>query len=282
MSIESIRADLHEIIFESDTRAGKIFDIVLLILIVVSVIAVIMESVHILDLSYHRIFFVVEWILTIAFSIEYWLRIWVVKKPSKYIFSFFGVIDFLSILPSYLSLILLDTHYLLTIRILRLLRVFRILKLTRYIRETKTLSIALMASRRKIGIFVATVLLLVVILGSLMYLVEGSQDSGFDSIPRSMYWAIVTLTTVGYGDITPSSPLGQFISAFIMILGYGIIAVPTGIVTAEMTLYGQQSIRHNTQSCRNCYYDNHEDDALYCKKCGFSLDRDLDKENLPT
>jgi voltage-gated potassium channel len=276
----SIRADLHEIIFESDTYAGKMFDITLLVLIVLSVLAVIMESVEILDRSYHEVFFITEWILTILFTIEYALRIWVVRRPRTYIFSFFGIIDLLAILPTYLSLLMSGTQYLLTIRILRLLRVFRILKLTRYIHETTHLYDALVASRRKIGIFVSTVLLLVVILGSLMYLVEGGQGSGFDSIPRSMYWAIVTLTTVGYGDITPASPLGQFISAFIMILGYGIIAVPTGIVTAELAIKASGS-KTNTQVCRNCNFDRHENDASFCKNCGFTLDRDFIKENYP-
>ncbi|MCP4123878.1 MAG: ion transporter [Bacteroidetes bacterium] len=248
---------------------GKFFDVILLVFIVVSVIAVILESVEVLDDRFHAIFYYTEWILTIVFTIEYALRLYVVKKPLKYAASFFGVIDLLSILPTYLSLFLVDTHYLITIRILRLLRIFRVFKLTRFVHETSSLTNALLASRRKISIFVGTVLLLVVVLGSLMYLVEGNENSGFDSIPRSMYWAIVTLTTVGYGDITPVSSLGQFISAFIMILGYGIIAVPTGIVTAEITLHSHT--KNNTQSCRHCTFDDHEDDAEYCKKCGHHL-----------
>ena len=269
MSLESKRSELHEIIFEADTPSGKFFDVLLLIFILASVVAVILESVEVLDDRYHKVFYYTEWVLTIAFTIEYALRIFVVEKPWKYIKSFYGIIDLMSILPSYLSLFLIDTHYLLTIRILRLLRIFRIFKLTRFVSETSSLTAALLASRRKISIFVGTVLLLVVVLGSLMYLVEGGQGSGFDSIPLSMYWAIVTLTTVGYGDITPVSPLGQFISAFIMILGYAIIAVPTGIVTAEMTLKGK--INMNTQSCRQCGNENHDDDAGFCKQCGFSL-----------
>lgn len=279
MEHHTTREHLHEIIFESDTRAGRAFDVVLLILIVLSVVAVILESVDEIDIWYQQYFIITEWVLTALFTLEYVLRIWVVRKPTRYIFSFFGIIDLLAILPTYLSLVMAGTHYLLTIRILRLLRVFRVLKLTRYIVETTYLTEALVASRRKIGIFVSTVLLLVVILGSLMYLVEGGHNSGFDSIPRSMYWAIVTLTTVGYGDITPVSTLGQAMAAFIMILGYGIIAVPTGIVTAEMTLRPRHHNKTNTQVCQNCHFAMHEDDAMFCKRCGFSLNRDTGKEH---
>ena len=271
MGKKNLRSSIHELIFEADTKWGKIFDVVLLILIILSVIVVILESVKAFDANYHQLFFIIEWVFTIVFTLEYTLRIYSLMKPSKYIFSFFGIIDLLSILPTYLSLVFAGTHYLLTIRILRLLRVFRIFKLSRYIHESSHLIDALKASRRKISIFLATVLLLVIIMGSLMYLIEGAEGNGFDSIPRSMYWAIVTLTTVGYGDIAPETPFGQFIASIIMIMGYGIIAVPTGIVTAELA-FTSTANKTNTQVCRRCSFSDHENDAKFCKECGFSLD----------
>ncbi len=270
MSNNKLRSKIHETIFEADTKWGKIFDIILLIFIILSVVVVILESVEIYDVKYHSLFFAIEWVFTIVFTIEYALRVYALMKPTKYIFSFYGIIDLLSILPTYLSLFVGGTQYLVTIRILRLLRIFRIFKLSRYIHESSHLIDALQASRRKISIFLSTVLLLVIIMGSLMYLIEGGQESGFDSIPRSMYWAIVTLTTVGYGDITPVTSFGQFIAAIIMIMGYGIIAVPTGIVTAELALTGSAN-KTNTQVCRRCSFSEHENDAEFCKKCGFSL-----------
>lgn len=270
----SFRERLHEIIFEADTPAGKFFDVTLLVLIILSVLAVILESVRALDARYHQVFYIIEWGMTIAFTIEYFLRIFVVRKPLRYVFSFYGIIDLLAILPTYLSLLVAGSHFLITIRILRLMRVFRVFKLTRYISETTYLAIAMRNSWRKVAVFVSSILLIVVILGSLMYLIESGQDSGFDSIPRSMYWAIVTLTTVGYGDIAPVTPLGQFVSALIMMLGYGIIAVPTGIVTAEMIMTDGQEVPVNTQSCRHCGYESHDDDAHYCKRCGFHLHPD--------
>lgn len=271
-----MRAKLHEIIFEADTKAGKTFDVFLLILIIISVLAVIFETVEMLDRKYHAIFYYTEWVLTIVFTVEYFLRIYIVNKPRRYIFSFYGIIDLLSIIPTYLSLLVIGTQYLFTIRILRLLRIFRVLKLTRYLVETETLATALVRSRRKIGIFISTVILIVTILGSFMYLIEGGQGNGFDSIPRSMYWAIVTLTTVGYGDISPVTPLGQLVAAFIMLLGYGIIAVPTGIVTAELAA-SNNTMHTNTQVCQNCHFDRHADDAVFCKRCGYSLDLDDDE-----
>lgn len=265
---ESFKERLHEIIFEADTPAGKWFDIVLLILIVISVLIVMFESVESLNSKYHNLFFVTEWVLTIAFTIEYFLRIWIVKKPSKYIFSFFGIIDFLAIIPTYLSLFFVGTHYLLVIRALRLLRVFRVLKLAQYLSESRILADALKASRTKIFIFIFTVLMLTCIIGSIMYLVEG-PDHGFTSIPMSMYWAIVTMTTVGYGDIAPQTDIGKFLAAIVMILGYGIIAVPTGIVTSELTKLKPVSL--NTQACTNCAEEGHDDDADFCKFCGEEL-----------
>lgn len=275
----TLRERIHEIIFEADSREGKLFDIVLLWLIVISVVDVMLESVEILSVNYGQLFLTIEWVLTIIFTIEYLLRIYTVNKPSKYIFSFYGIIDFLSIIPTYLSVIFVGTHSLAAIRVLRLFRIFRIFKLSRYLAESSELASALIASRRKIFVFLSSVLLMVVVLGSIMYFVEGGAESGFDSIPRSIYWAIVTLTTVGYGDISPVTPTGQLLASIVMILGYAIIAVPTGIVTSEMSAINREKKHNNTQSCGNCMYENHDDDALFCKKCGNTLHRRA--ENLP-
>ncbi len=262
---------LHEIIYEADTKAGKLFDVVLLIFIVLSIVVVMLESVESIRAEYHDLLNAVEWIITILFSIEYLLRIVSIKKPSKYIFSYYGIIDFLSTIPLYLSLLFTGAHHLLALRALRLLRVFRILKLVRFIGESNSLLRALKASRAKIAVFLFAVIILSVILGTVMYLVESQQNSGFTSIPRSIYWAIVTLTTVGYGDIAPHTPLGQFIAAIIMVLGYGIIAIPTGIVSAEYS-HTKEAITTNTQSCANCLEDTHKDDANFCHSCGHDLD----------
>lgn len=256
---------------------GKAFDIVLLILILLSVIFVMMESVGSIDIKYHRVLLIGEWVITIFFTIEYIARIITVKKPAKYIFSFYGIIDLLSTIPLYLSLILAGSSYLLTVRALRLLRIFRILKITRYIGESNKLVNALKESRAKIFIFLFVVLIISIIAGTLMYLIEG-EEHGFVSIPVSVYWCIVTLTTVGFGDIAPETPLGQFIAAIIMIMGYGIIAVPTGIVSAEYTKSMGKSdkdsddyVHVNTQVCRNCGFDRHRDDAIFCHKCGIEI-----------
>src|SRR5690554_4498881 len=250
---------------------GKLFDIVLLILILLSVIVVMLESVKEFDEKYHQIFSIIEWIITIFFTIEYIARIITVKKPTSYIFSFYGVIDFLSTIPLYLSFILVGSNYLLTVRALRLLRVFRILKITRYVGEANKLKTALIESRAKIFIFIFAVLIVAIIAGTLMYLIEG-EESGFDNIPVSVYWCIVTLTTVGFGDITPITPIGQFLATFIMILGYGIIAVPTGIVGARYVRSTNDDFVHlNSQSCRNCGFQRHGDSAKYCQNCGESL-----------
>jgi voltage-gated potassium channel len=261
---------LHEIIFEADTFAGKLFDIILLIAILVSVVIVMLESVEDIHAQYHYIFIPIEWGLTILFTIEYVIRIMSIKKPFAYIFSFYGVVDLLSILPSYLSLFIFDTHSLAVIRSLRLLRVFRILKLGKYIKEAQILIIALKGAKTKIVVFLGTILTLVIILGTLMYLIE-SPEAGFTSIPRSIYWAIVTLTTVGYGDIYPASNLGQFIASIVMILGYAIIAVPTGIVTNEMLKFDHNKL--TTQACLNCSKEGHDKDAQFCKYCGHSLEQ---------
>lgn len=261
------RSKLHEIIYEADTPLGRIFDVILLILILLSVIFVMLESVEPIDRKYHEYLYIGEWIITIFFSLEYILRIITVKKPTRYIFSFYGIIDFISTIPLYLSFILAGSSYLLTVRALRLLRIFRILKVTRYIGEANKLTKALKNSRPKILVFLFTVLIIAIIAGTLMYLIEG-EESGFTSIPRSIYWAIVTLTTVGYGDIAPTDPLGQFIAAILMIMGYGIIAVPTGIVSAEYATADDDEVHTNTQVCSNCNELDHHDDAKYCHNCG--------------
>jgi len=262
---------LHEIIYEADTPSGKLFDVVLLIFILLSIVLVMLESVDYIGNKYYGILNILEWIITILFTFEYIARIICVKKPKAYIFSFYGIIDFLSTIPKYLSLFFVGTHSLVAIRALRLLRVFRILKLTRYIGESTNFGRALKRSRVKVAVFLSFVLVLCIILGTVMYLIEGDKDSGFSSIPRSVYWAIVTLTTVGYGDIAPVSALGQSIASLIMILGYGIIAIPTGIVTSEMTKSERNNIPKNTQSCTNCMESYHTDDAQFCYKCGHPL-----------
>ena len=265
---------LHEIIYEADTPAGKLFDVVLLFVILLSIVLVMLESVDEIGATYFSILDSLEWVITILFTLEYIARIVCVKNPKAYIFSFYGIIDFLSTIPKYLSLFIVGTHSLVIIRALRLLRVFRILKLTRFIGESTNFGRALKRSRVKIAVFLSFVLVLCVILGTVMYLVEGDKDSGFTSIPRSVYWAIVTLTTVGYGDIAPISSLGQFIASLIMILGYGIIAIPTGIVTSEMTRSQRNNIPKNTQSCTNCMESYHSDNAHFCYKCGERLNHE--------
>jgi voltage-gated potassium channel len=262
------RIKLHEIIYEADTPVGKWFDIVLIMVILLSIVFVMMESVEYLDNKYHNFLNGAEWVVTILFTLEYIARIVSVKKPSTYIFSFYGIIDFLATIPKYLSLIFVGTHALVALRALRLLRVFRILKLARYLGASRKLLVALRNSRIKIAVFVFSIFVLTIILGTVMYIIEGPEN-GFNSIPHSMYWAIVTLTTVGYGDISPHTPLGQFIASIVMILGYGIIAVPTGIVTSEMTK--ADSVHTNTQHCPNCSLAVHLDNADYCYKCGEKL-----------
>ncbi|WP_236640898.1 ion transporter [Flagellimonas alvinocaridis] len=267
---------LHEIIYEADTPMGKLFDMALFFLIILSVILVMLETVKEIDERYHQILLVLEWCVTIFFSLEYIARIVSIKKPWKYIFSFYGIIDFVSTIPLYLSYILAGSQVLLAVRAFRLLRIFRILKLVKFIGEASQLQSALKASRTKIAVFIYVVLILSVILGTLMYLVEG-DDAGFTSIPRSIYWTIVTLTTVGFGDITPQTSLGQFLATIIMILGYGIIAVPTGIVTAEFSRNKKETeetkklVHLNTQACPSCSAEGHRDDATHCYNCGHTL-----------
>lgn len=264
------RHKLYVIIYEADTRAGKLFDVILLWLIVLSVVLVMLESVEHINARYHAVFNIAEWVITILFSIEYIARIVTVRRPLSYIFSFYGFIDFLSTIPKYLSLFLVGTQVLVVFRSLRLLRVFRILKLHQYVGESQKLMSALRASRTKILVFLFTILIICVVLGTVMYLVE-DRESGFTSIPKSVYWAIVTLTTVGYGDIAPQTVAGQFIASFIMILGYAIIAIPTGIVTSEMTRSKGGEPIFDTQSCPNCSADRHPYQARYCYRCGSKL-----------
>lgn len=268
--IESWKSKWHEIIYGADSREGKIFDIVLIVAILFSIVLVMLESVKELDAKFHDLFNISEWVITILFTIEYALRIIVVKKPRQYIFSFYGIIDLLSTIPKYLSLFIGGAHALVALRALRLLRIFRILKLVRFVGATDMLGKALKASRYKILVFISAVMIICVIIGTLMYLIEG-DPSGFTSIPRSIYWAIVTLTTVGYGDIAPQTAIGQLLASLVMILGYGIIAIPTGIVGVEMAKDKGVKIHLNNSSCRNCAADKHKDDAKFCFNCGEKL-----------
>jgi voltage-gated potassium channel len=264
------REQLNTIIFGAETPLGKAFDIVLIISILVSVVAVMLDSVEAIRLNYGSWLTVAEWFFTILFTIEYLLRLICVRHPWLYARSFYGVVDLLAVLPTYLTLIFADAKYLLVIRILRVLRLFRILKLAVFVDEANVLMSALNNSRHKIFVFLYTVSTLVVVFGAMMYIVEG-EASGFSSIPKAVYWAIVTLTTVGYGDIAPVTPLGQFIAATIMILGYGIIAVPTGIYSAELVkAYTGKQI--NNEACPGCGETGHDFDADFCKYCGHKLE----------
>jgi voltage-gated potassium channel len=262
------REELRRIIFEADTPAGKGFDVALLWLILASVVAVMLESVATIGAAYGSWLRRTEWLITGLFTIEYVLRLICVHRPWGYARSFFGIIDLLAILPTYLSLLLPGTQSLLVVRALRLLRVFRILKLSRFLGEANVLATALRSSVRKVTVFLASVLVLVAILGSAMYLVEGAE-TGFTSIPRSMYWAIVTMTTVGYGDIAPQSVLGQILAAVVMLLGYSIIAVPTGIVSAELVQAQRRPV--TTRTCPACTSEGHDLGAHFCKDCGAPL-----------
>ncbi|MGE0560842.1 MAG: ion transporter [Flavobacteriales bacterium] len=260
----TIKEKLYKIVFEHDTKAGKQFDVALLWLILFSVIVVMLESIPQLGKQFISEFLFVEWVLTIIFTAEYLLRLWITHQPIRYVFSFWGIIDLLSILPTYLSLFITGYHYLLIVRIFRLLRVFRVLKLARFNSEAQILINALKSSSYKISIFLMAVVSIVTLLGTLMYVIEGGQE-GFTSIPQSIYWAIVTVTTVGYGDMVPHTVLGKFISSIAMIIGYAIIAVPTGIVTVAIS-----KSNTNNQKCLNCDIDT-ADDANFCSNCGTPL-----------
>ncbi len=265
---ESKRQKLHEIIFEADTPEGKAFDLVLIIAILLSVAVVMLESVASLNHQYGNLFTTFEWIFTILFTIEYFLRIVALRKPYYYIKSFYGIIDLISIVPTYFSLFFVGSHYLMVFRIMRLLRIFRVLKLVRFLSEANKLFVALKASLPKITVFLVSIMCIVLIVGTVMYIIEGGQN-GFDSIPRSIYWAIVTMTTVGYGDIAPTTVLGQTLASFMMILGYSIIAVPTGIVSSQVGKAKAKKI--STQACLSCGREGHDPDAKYCKYCGTKL-----------
>ncbi len=266
----SIREICRLIIFEADTPAGKAFDVLLIVSIVSSVLAVCLDSVAFLHIRFQGTFKLIEWAFTLLFTAEYFLRLWSVRSPAYYARSFYGIVDLAAILPTYLSLAYSGAEFLVVVRLLRVLRIFRILKLVQYLEGSQTIMRALRASRPKIVVFVSTIVVLVTIIGSLMYLIEG-EEGGFTSIPKGIYWAIVTLTTVGYGDLAPATPLGQFLAAIVMIMGYGIIAVPTGIVTAELT---RQESSTTTRSCPNCSAEGHIDIADHCYRCGSSLDPD--------
>jgi len=259
------KEDLHKVIFGADTTAGKAFDVLLIASIIISVIVVMLDSVNSFKSEYGSLLHQLEWFFTILFTIEYLLRLLCTGRPLHYATSFFGVIDLLAITPTYLSLILPGTQFLLVIRILRVLRIFRILKLAHYIGEANLLVQSLRASGRKITIFLFTVLLLMIIFGSLIYIIEG-EENGFTSIPRSIYWAIVTMTTVGYGDISPKTNLGQALASLVMIIGYCIIAVPTGIVTAEMSQ--RFSVQICNRPCPGCGACDHDPDSSHCRHCG--------------
>ncbi len=267
-SLSRWRYRLHEIIFEADTPAGKAFDIVLIWSILISVAAVLLESVTGIRNHYGDVLQGIEWFFTVLFSIEYMLRLFSVGRPLRYATSFFGIVDFLAVVPTYLSLLISGGQYLLTIRILRLLRIFRVFKLTAYLSEAKVITTALQASRKKISVFLLAVFTIVVIIGSLMYVIEG-EERGFTSIPTSIYWAIVTLTTVGYGDLSPQTPLGKALASLVMVIGYGIIAVPTGIVTVEISHAAKKAV--STQACPDCGAEGHDTDAEHCKYCGGRL-----------
>ena len=261
------RLRLHEVIFESDTAAGRAFHVALLVAIIASVTAVVLESMAEIRAEYGSLLNAVEWTLTIAFTLEYGLRLLAVQRPWRYATSFFGVVDVLSILPTYLAVFVPDTQSFMVIRAIRLLRVFRILKAAQFLREAHLLTTALRASRRKITVFLGAIVTVVLIVGALMYVIEG-EEHGFTSIPTSMYWAVVTMTTVGYGDIAPRTALGQFVASLLMILGYGVIAVPTGIVSVELANATRPVSR---QACPACGAEGHDVDASHCKYCGASL-----------
>ncbi len=269
-SLEPWQRRIHVLIFEADTRAGKIFDLLLITSIVLSVIAVMLDSVTSVQAVYGDQLRAIEWFFTILFTVEYVFRLVSVGRPIKYATSFFGIVDLLAILPTFLSLILPGSQYLLVIRVLRVLRVFRVLKLVKYLGEADLLLQALRASLHKLAVFLFTVFILTIVLGSAMYLIEG-EENGFTSIPRGIYWAIVTMTTVGYGDISPQTTCGQILAALVMILGYSIIAIPTGIATVEFSHAFGIGREVSAQACPQCSLEGHDTSAKFCKHCGSKL-----------
>ena len=265
----TLRDKLRIIIFEADTKAGRRFDVTLIGMILLSVLTVMLDSVPQINAKYGQQLYYAEWFFTVLFTVEYAVRLWCIEHSWGYAKSFYGVVDLLSVLPTYLSLWFPGAQFFLAVRILRVLRVFRVLRMVRYVGEAELIAQALAASRRKIIVFVASVLALMVIFGALMYVVEGGTNPAFASIPHSIYWAVTTMTTVGYGDITPTTPLGQSLASFIMIMGYGIIAVPTGIVTLELNEAKRRQA--NTRTCSDCSAEGHSREASYCWRCGAPL-----------
>jgi voltage-gated potassium channel len=263
-----IKEKLYNIIFKTDTPAGKAFDVILVLTILGNSILIISESVPIIRNSYGTWITVIGWLFVGIFTIEYMLRIFVVKRRRDYLLSFFGIIDLLAILPAFLGFFLPEMRFLVVIRSFRLLRLFSILKMGRYIDESSHLLRALKASRPKITVFLFTILFIIVIVGSMMYIIEGPEN-GFGSIPESMYWAIVTVTTVGYGDISPQTPMGKLVSSLLMIIAYGILAVPTGIISHELTRTSKGIVK--TKTCLNCYTESYREDDQFCSKCGTRL-----------
>lgn len=262
---DTLRLRLRHIVFGTDSPAGRAFDQCLIVVILASVTAVMLDSVQTIHDQYGHWLYLAEWGFTVIFTVEYLLRLWISERPSRYAFSFYGIVDLLSIVPTYLSLLVPGAHYLLTLRVLRVLRIFRVMKLLSFVSEANFLVDALVRARRKVVVFLLTVLVIMISFGSLMYVIEGPEH-GFTSIPVSIYWAIVTVTTVGYGDISPQTPLGRAIASLAMITGYAIIAVPTGIVTAEMT--SAMNRNRYARECRHCRLREHEADAFYCRRCG--------------
>ena len=277
--MNKFKQKIHDIIYEADTPAGQFFDIALIVVIILSVILVALETVVTIQDKYQGILNVAEWLITLLFTVEYGLRIYSVNNPKKYIFSFYGIIDLLATIPKYLALIFVGAgvETLMAIRALRILRIFRVLHISRYIGETNFLVRALLLSRAKIVIFLLFVLIMCILFGTLMYIVEGPQ-SGFNNIPTSIYWCIVTITTVGYGDIAPITMFGQFIASILMMLGYGLIAVPTGIISAEMA-QKRKNIDVNTIVCSECLNTKHKDNAIFCGQCGSSLKDNVHRAN---
>lgn len=273
---QEFRRKVHKALFETDTTVGRVFDRILLVLIILSIFIVILETVPAIEQDYRRVLIVLEWMLTIAFTLEYALRIYTANFPWRYIRSFYGIVDLISVLPTYLGLFIVGSHSLSIIRALRLLRVFRIFKLTKYLSQGEMIIEALKASRTKISVFMFFILLMVCIFGSIMYIVEDGAGSGFDSIPRGIYWAIVTLTTVGYGDISPTTPLGQLMASLIMIAGYAVLAVPAGIVTAEMSKVNKEAdieaAAEEGPNCSRCGEVEHRPNGRFCWRCGERLE----------
>jgi voltage-gated potassium channel len=264
-----LRGRLYTIIFEAETPAGRRFDLTLIIAILLSVLVVMLDSVRAVSTKYGDVLGVLEWFFTLMFTAEYLARLYCVRRPLRYATSFFGIIDFLSVVPTYLAMLMPGAHVLLDVRILRLLRIFRILKLTSYVEEYRMLNRALVASRRKILIFLSVVMMIVLLLGTVMYVVEG-PGNGYTSIPTSVYWAITAITTVGFGDIVPKTDLGRAISSFMMLLGWGILAVPTGIISSELSVQHGR-LRATTRTCHECLSEGHELAAKFCKDCGAPL-----------